>query len=476
MKISWPVAPALSLALVVAAVPAARVEARSAPPPNVIIVLPDQWRAQAFGFAGDPNVKTPHLDRLAAESVNFVHAVAGVPVCSPMRASLLTGRRPLTTGVFLNDVPLDTAAISLAKALGAAGYDTGYIGKWHLNGGDRSAFIPRDRRQGFDYWKASETTHDYNHSTYFADDPEKRMWPGYDAIAQTEDAVGYVRAHARSAKPFLLVLAWGPPHSPYETAPEKYRAMYDREKLILRGNVPPEISQPTRLMLANYYAHCSALDDCMGALRAALADADLEQNTLLVFTSDHGDLLGSHASHNKQQPYDESIRVPLLWHWPVGLGTTARKVPEPINSEDLMPTILGLCGVAKPATIEGFDFSGYLRGQNDPSDGAVLISCVAPFGQWTRRNGGREYRGVRTARYTYVRDLKGPWLLFDDDADPDQKNNLVDRPECTALRAELDAVLQRKLAAAHDTFLPGDAYIKRWGYRVDQDGTVPYGP
>ena len=100
--------------------------------PNVLFILPDQWRAQAFGFADDPNVKTPHLDRLASQSIRFVNAIAGVPVCCPTRASLLTGQRDLTTGVFLNDVSLDPEAITLAKMLRGAGYDTGYIGKWHL--------------------------------------------------------------------------------------------------------------------------------------------------------------------------------------------------------------------------------------------------------------------------------------------------------------------------------------------------------
>src|SRR5690348_1026878 len=117
--------------------------------PNVLIVLADQWRAQAFGFAGDPNVKTPNLDRLAEESVRFINAVSGLPVCSPTRASLLTGQRPLTHGVFLNDVPLNPEATSIAKVLKSAGYDTACIGKWHVNGSGRSNFIPRERRQGF---------------------------------------------------------------------------------------------------------------------------------------------------------------------------------------------------------------------------------------------------------------------------------------------------------------------------------------
>jgi len=446
------------------------------PLPNVVFVLADQWRAQAFGFAGDANVKTPHLDRLASQSVRFINAIAGISVCCPTRASLLTGQRALTTGVFLNDVPLDPKAVTLAKELRRAGYATAYIGKWHLNGDGRSRFIPRERRQGFDYWKALECTHDYNHSSYYADGLEKLSWNGYDAIAQTEDATNYLRAHASSREPFLLFLAWGPPHDPYATAPVKYRALYSQRKIQLSSNVPEAMRDTARELLAGYYAHCTALDDCVGTLLRVLRETGLEQNTLVVFTSDHGDLLGSHGGRNKQQPFDECVRVPLLLHWPAGLGTRGRKLDALINSEDLMPTILGLCGLPIPPTVEGLDYSDYLRGGKNPSDGATLISCVAPFGQWTRKVGGREYRGVRTLRYTYVRDLAGPWLLFDNRQDPGQMNNLVGRPGSAGVQASLDSILNRKLAEAHDQFLPAGDYIAKWGYQVDKDDTVPYEP
>ncbi|HPO36806.1 MAG TPA: sulfatase-like hydrolase/transferase, partial [Kiritimatiellia bacterium] len=132
--------------------------ARAARAPNVVFVLADQWRAQACGYAGDPNLRgmTPTIDRLAAESANLTHAVSCCPVCSPYRASLLTGQYPLTNGLFLNDVCLSTRATSLAQACTRAGYDTAYIGKWHLDGHGRSAYIPPERRQGFDYWKVRE--------------------------------------------------------------------------------------------------------------------------------------------------------------------------------------------------------------------------------------------------------------------------------------------------------------------------------
>src|SRR5882672_1672426 len=256
--------------------------------PNILVIIADQWRFEAFGYAGNPDVRTPNIDRLANESVQFANAVSGCPVCSPMRASFLTGQRPLTHGVFLNDVPLDLKALTIAKVLKANGYDAGCIGKWHLNGDGRSEFIPRERRQGFDYWKVLECTHDYNHSFYYADEPKKLQWKGYDATAQTRDAQAYLRSRQGTNKPFFLVLAWGPPHDPYDTAPERYRALYDPAKLSLRPNVPDKSSTNARNILAGYYAHCTALDDCLGELRQTLEETGLATNTLIVFTSDHG--------------------------------------------------------------------------------------------------------------------------------------------------------------------------------------------
>jgi arylsulfatase A-like enzyme len=443
---------------------------KAAERPNILILFADQWRAQAFGYAGDPNVKTPNLDSLASQSVNFTNTISSVPVCGPTRASLLTGQRALTHGVFMNDVPLPNKAVTFAEILKGSGYDTAYVGKWHLHGnGHRAGFIPREDRQGFDYWKVLECTHDYNNSFYYGDTPQKLQWEGYDAIAQTRDAQQYLRDHAKSKKPFLFMLAWGPPHSPYGTAPAKYRAMYDAATLKLRGNVPPTQEGKMRRELAGYYAHCTALDDCVGELMQTLKDNGLSENTIVIFSADHGDMLGSHAMNAKQKPFDESIRVPLLVRWPQGLK--AQKMEAVFTSEDFMPTLLGLCGEKIPSTVEGLDYSNHMRGGKNPSDNAALIACVAPFGEWDRRRGGKEIRGIRTTRYTYVRDLQGPWLLFDNQNDPLQMTNQVSQHP---LKDELDRTLQKKLKAAHDEFQPADVYVKRWGYKTNATGTVPY--
>jgi arylsulfatase A-like enzyme len=447
--------------------------------PNILFVFADQWRASATGYAGDPNVRTPNLDKLEAASVDFTHAVSGCPVCTPFRASLMTGQRPTTHGLFLNDAHLSDDAVTIGKTLAAAGYDTGFIGKWHINGRGRLSYIPPENRQGFSYWKAMECTHEYNHSLYFTDEnPNVQVWPGYDAAAQADDARGYIRDHSRKDKPFALFLAWGPPHNPYGTAPPEFRNLYEPARIQLRPNVPLGVAQHTREELAGYYAHCSALDRSLGDLRQALADLGIENDTIVVFTADHGDMLGSHGMERKQKPWDEALRVPMIWHYPAALGPSGKRIDALINSEDLMPTLLGLCRIVIPKSVEGLDYSAFMRGaaENPNPDNAALISCVAPFGEWGRSAGGREFRGLRTGRYTYVRDLKGPWLLYDDQTDPYQEKNLVGEPEAADTQAKLDALLTRRLKAAGDEFLPADQYIEQWKYPVDATGTLPTRP
>lgn len=441
---------------------------------NIVYVFADQWRYQATGYAGDPNVSTPHIDAMAASSVNFTQAVAGCPVCCPARASLITGQRPLTHGVFLNDVGLVDGfhGVSLAEAFAAAGYDTAYIGKWHLDGKGRSAYIPPERRLGFDYWKVLECTHNYLESRYYAgDDQTLRSWDDYDAFAQTEDAISYLQTHG-SDKPFLLMLSWGPPHNPYELVPEDYLARYPADELKLRPNVPDDWAGKAREMLRGYYAHCTALDDCVGRLMKALEESGRAQDTIFVFTSDHGDMLGSHGQREKQRPWDESVRVPFLLQHPDGFQGERQ---APLNTEDIMPTLLGLCDIDIPESVEGVNYANTIQGGDDPGDGCALITCPHPFGNWNRRDhGGREYRGLRTSRYTYVRDLQGPWLLYDNEADPYQLTNRVNDPELAGIQKELDAKLQHKLKAQGDAFLPGNEYVGQWGHTVDETGTVPY--
>ena len=441
--------------------------------PNVVFVFGDQWRAQAVGYAGNSVVQTPHIDALAGESINFTNAVAGIPVCTPWRACFLTGRYAHTHGVFLNDVCLSNDAVSIAQAFDGAGYQTAYIGKWHIDGHGRSNFIPRERRQGFDFWRVLKCTHNYNNSYYYGDANEKLKWEGYDAICQTREAQRYISDYD-SDDPFLLVLSWGPPHAPYETAPDEYRARYRPEDIELRPNVTDEVAERARADIAGYYAHCTALDDCIGDLLKTLDEKGIADNTIFVFTSDHGDMLGSRGQWKKQRPWGESIMVPFLLRYPAVFGRDGRRFETPINTPDIMPTLLGLAGADIPDTVEGADYSGFLKGEENLDIDSALISCLAPFGQYTREQGGREYRGLYTTRYTYARDLDGPWLLYDNETDPYQLTNLCNDQEHSELQADLDAKLNAKLRELGDEFLPADEYLKRWGYVVNETGTVPY--
>ncbi|NQU10643.1 sulfatase [bacterium] len=438
--------------------------------PNVVFVFADEWRAQATGYAGDPNCETPALDRLARSSVSFPNATSGCPVCCPYRASLMTGQYPLTHGVFINDVELNPNVHSLARAFGHGGYDTAYIGKWHLSGspdgryGRRRVFVPRDHQLGFDYWKAFECCHDYQQSPYFFnDDPTPRLWEGYDAFAQSRDAAAYIRARATADRPFLLMLSWGPPHFPLHTAPEPYRQRYVNRSIALRPNVPPERRDQARDDLRGYYAPIAALDDCLAIVWAALRDAGIEDDTIFIFTADHGDMRQCQGLDTKVVPFDESVVVPFLLRYPRLAGHGGRQLSAPIDAPDIMPTLLALAGLPAPAGVEGIDWSPVIRGARSlTGDEAALLIMPSAFTELCR-NGLRAYRGLRTARYTYVRDTRGPWLLFDNETDRYQMRNLARRPEHRALQERLANQLQQRLRAMGDEFRDSRFYLEQHG-------------
>jgi arylsulfatase A-like enzyme len=443
--------------------------------PNVVLVLADQWRAQACGYAGNDQVQTPVIDQFAANSHNFTHALSGIPVCTPARGCLLTGQYALSHGLFLNDVHLADDVDSMGKIFKRNGYETAYIGKWHVDGRGRDAPIPIESRQGFDYWKVLECTHDYNHSIYYDQDaPQPSLWEEYDAIVQTKDACSYIENRDQDA-PFLMCLSWGPPHAPYETAPAAYRERYDAGSLRLRPNVTPEMDAQAREWIAGYYAHCTVLDDCFAQLLNCLEETGIADNTIVLFFSDHGDMLGSQGQTKKQRPWEESIRVPFLLRYPRGLGAAGSVREAPIDTVDVLPTLMDLCGIEPQASIQGLNFGPYLKGGEDPSGGQALVMCIHPFGQFTvEKDGGREYRGIVTNRHTYVESLEGPWLLYDNQSDPYQLENLVNQPSVAVEQAELHEKLHAMLRDRGDDFLPSKEYIAKWGYTIDDTGTVGY--
>jgi arylsulfatase A-like enzyme len=434
----------------------------------VLLVMADEWRAQALGYAGDPNAHTPTIDRFARESVNFEQAVAGCSVCCPARASLVTGQYPLTNGVYINDVELQPKDVTLGEAFRNAGYRTGYIGKWHLYGspdgryGRRESYIPPASRFGFDYWKAAECTHDYNHSLYYeGNDQNRKYWPGYDALAQTDDACRYLREHANSSAPFFLMLSWGPPHFPLHTAPEQYQAKYRDREIKLRANVPDNSKNTAIAELRGYYAHIAALDDCFKQLLDAVEATGVADDTIVVFTSDHGDMMQSQGLSYKLYPWEESIRIPLLIRYPRKHGRSGRRSAALVNSPDLMPTLLGMSGIPIPARVQGTDYSSSTPASRaSMPHSSAFLSLPVPIGE-ALRYGFAEYRGVRDQRYTYARSINGPWLLYDNRRDPFQLRNLCGRPEARDIQAGMDRELNAWLQASGDQFLPARAYLER---------------
>ncbi len=433
---------------------------------NIVFVFSDQHRACTSSLEGAA-VRTPNLERTAAEGIVFRNCISNIPVCTPWRAAFLTGQYPLTNGVFLNDVRLSTDYPTLGTCLRDAGYRTGYIGKWHLDGNERSAFTPPGpRRQGWDYWASLNCTHRYTDSRYFLnDDPTPRAWGDYDAIGQTDLAIEFIEESARGSAPFALVLSWGPPHNPYRDLPQRYLDAYPPNEVEVRPNCP----DPNREDLAGYYAHVTALDEQLGRIQDVLEETGLMDDTVFVYTSDHGDMVGSQGEQRKQKPWDESIRVPFVIRCPVqtGKGITLHK---PINVVDLMPTLLGLAGIEIPDAVEGRDLGPLMRGDEPDGDAAALTMCITPFAEYT----GPPWRGVQTSRYTYTRRLDGPWLLYDNVSDPYQLTNLIDDQDHAAIREDFDGRLQRMLDERGDPFEPAAYYIEKWGFDVDDRGAVPY--
>ncbi|NOZ26548.1 MAG: sulfatase [Chloroflexi bacterium] len=440
------------------------------PLPNLLLVFADQMRGMDMGCAGNPDVRTPAMDRLAKQGVRLTRCFATSPVCSPNRAILLTGTYPTTNRVPGNDLPLPSHLPSLGTIARDHGYRTAYIGKWHLDGVPRTKFTPPGpRRSGFDFWAAYNCTHDYFHPKYYRDTPQVVEVDGYEPEVQTDLALAFLDEQRDAAEPFCLVLSWGPPHDPYDQVPETYRAMYDPTALTLRPNAQPDADNPLaagldcRRTIADYYAAITALDDQLARLLDRLDALGLAEDTIVVFTSDHGDMLWSHGWMKKQAPYEESISVPFLIRWP-GVLPAGRVCDALVGTVDILPTLAGLMGWDLPSGQEGQDLSAALLGQaGAPSPESVLIANYICFDE-AKRQHMTEWRGVRTRRYTYVeRPGRIPWLLFDNEADPYQTRNLVNHPDYRHVADELRQQLSAWLERTHDPFLPGPQLIEHLG-------------
>lgn len=443
--------------------------------PNVIYILTDQWRASAFGYAGDPNVKTPQIDKFAKEAVCFTNAVSVCPVCTPYRASLLTGKYPTSTGMFLNDLYLPEEELCMAEIFKSAGYNTAYLGKWHLDGHGRFNNVNQERRQGFDYWKALECSHEYNEMPYYDNtSPEMKYWDGYSPFAITKEAQNYITEHAESKSPFLLFVSIGTPHFPHVSAPEEYKALYPKSEIQIPPNVPEELHQKVREELNGYYAHCTATDKAVGDLLDKVKELGLMENTIIVFTSDHGEMMGAHGRRprSKQLAWDESIRVPFLIRYPFIEDKKGSVVNAPLTTTDILPSLLGLANIKIPKSIEGEDISHLIESPDSKIDRSALVMNVCPFGNEYPDN---EYRGIRTKQYTYVCSPKGATMMFDNLNDPYQMDNLLGKKEYSDLQQTLDKKLRKALTKIGDENFKGrDYYLEKWNIKLNDRRVVDY--
>ncbi|MCX7012677.1 MAG: sulfatase, partial [Candidatus Sumerlaeota bacterium] len=362
--------------------------------PNLLYVFADQLRADALGWAGDAKAITPHFDRFAAQSVNFTHAVSVSPVCAAHRASLLTGKYPSSTGMVINELMMNPNHRSLARVLREAGYRVGYIGKWHLaDAASRS--IPRGpARLGFDGdWAAYNFNHQSYKGYYWKDGngtDVRVAIPGHEPTFMTDRAIDFIAQSAAQPAPFALVLSWNPPHDPwsrrnipaasyelfkdagfpvpknFREEPDPYMDRYpDLAFQTIHGKrqwKPDFLNGGLQECLRCYYAMVHDLDAQFGRLMKALDDQGLADDTIVVFSSDHGEMFGSQGRMYKLIFYEEAARVPLLIRWP-GRIAAGRVCDACINTPDIMPTLLGLAGLPTPTEVEGMDLSHLCLGR-----------------------------------------------------------------------------------------------------------------
>ena len=450
----------------------------SGPPPsgkplNVLFVFPDQMRAQAMGCMGNPDVRTPRLDQLAAEGALFRNHLANTPVCCPARAIILTGKYAHRNGMVANDLRLRESETSLAELFAQAGYRTGFIGKWHLDGGPRQPgwIPPGPRRQGFEFWAANEVSHAHFDTQYFRDDPEPIPIRTFETEAWTDLGIEFLRRTREDARPFFLTVQMGPPHNPY-LAPDRYMDLYDPDAIALRPNFAgdesdrelqpnPRPGLPGRKEIAAYYAMVTAVDEQVGRLLDELDSLGLRDSTVVLFSSDHGDMLGSQGMRLKRKPWEESIRVPGIVRdprGPAGIETDAL-----FSHVDIGPTLLSLCGLETPAEMQGSDLSGVVLGETETGPESAYFQIFGPYLAGSVASG---WRGVRTNRYMYARTRDEPWLLYDLQEDPYELNNLANRPEAAPIQAELEAELGRWMERT------GDSWDYDWEVPVEDRGRL----
>ena len=456
--------------------------------PNILFVFDDQLRADVCGIYGSRNITTPNIDRLAREGVVFTNSVSSCPLCTPFRGMLQTGRYPTHSGLLFNWIEASPVQNPhcIANVFAAAGYETGFIGKWHLAVGMHhdgslytndtndqnmiSAYVsknpehehvpPGPGRLGYTHWQAYNFLTNYNNYFWYEDTPKRIQSSRYETDTQIDQAIAYMEQFRQADVPFFLMVAPHPPHPPFDTGaiPAGYLDQVPQD-IWWEPNVPANNPRTVDEMRC-YLAMAKNMDDNVGRLLDYLETSGLAEDTIVVFTSDHGEMHGSHGRLNKMVPYAEALNIPLVIRWPqrIAAGQSLDTLHTPM---DHFPTLCSLAGLPIPEEVDGVDLSQVMLGTRSDDREEVLIGSYTS--NWDYLQTGTdwpEWRGVKTKQYTYCRWLAGSEELYDNVADPYQMTNLAADPSHAATLDRLRARMWELLATAHDDFRPGPAYAE----------------
>lgn len=438
--------------------------------PNLLFIFSDQQSFDMLGCYGNEQIKTPNLDEFAKHGVRFTNCFSNSPVCTPFRGMLMSGQQPLYNGAFVNDKALVPGhGKKFAEVLRDAGYSTAYIGKWHLQGGDRDRPIPPgEMRYGFDELFLSNNCHvDFRAGRcfYWNEEGQKSFFDKWEVYGQTDQALAYLDSRKNSEKPFALFVSWHPPHDwgkfegedgqmhyKYD-APEELMAIYNRDSIKMRPGV--ESSSDRRRMYHGHMAMTTGVDIAFGQLMEKLKALNLEENTLVVFTSDHGDMLEfDDAIFPKQYPHDYSCRIPFMIRWP-GRLDAGSKTGLLFSALDMMPTILGMIGLKVPKECHGKNLAKAIFTNDE--------NAVEYLPIWLYEV--NSYRGVITQNYTFATKKDGtePSLhnvLYDRKIDPFQLNNLFADPKMASVKEKLWKQTQKWMEKYNDQFWQYEDFMK----------------
>ncbi len=436
--------------------------------PNIIWLVADQWRAQAIGVNGDPNVSTPNVDRLAISGVNFQNARSGFPLCSPFRGTMLTGIYPhhMVPG---HDYPLPKGQKTIADVFNDAGYHTGYFGKWHLDGfcerygSPVKNIVPPDRRGNFQTWIGYENNNSQWDTWVHGGSGESAFQyklPGYEADSLTDLFLKHIQERGAElktgkGKPFFAVLSIQPPHNPY-MAPAEYMGRFNAEKLRMRTNVPPypPVEEKARQDMVGYYAQIENWDWNIGRILDALNQQGIYSNTHIMIFADHGTMMGSHGQWLKENPFEEAVRIPMVvsgYRSFYGYGAGNRDTL--FSAVDIAPTTLGLCGLTAPDWMQGHDYSSrrILSKPHQPDPDSVYLEVVKP--SMHSDSIDQPYRGLVTQDgWKYVCFQNQSWLMFNLNEDPYEVVNLAFNTKYKQERAALINRLKQWVVDTKDQF------------------------